>query len=192
MQYKRKVLKILLITCVAFYVVAILLITWDGLTDEIQAADVAIVFGNTVNSNGEPAPRLRARLDKAYEIYQTEIIEKIVVSGGIGKEGVDEAQAMKDYLVGKDISEDDIIVDSKGNDTFSTAKNLFQFMSENDTSSAIVVTQFFHVPRAKLALQRFGIQFIYSAHADYFELRDIYSTMREVIAYGYYFVRSYQ
>lgn len=39
---------------------------------------------------------------------------------------------------------------------------------------------------ALLAMRRMGITPVYSAHARYFELRDLYSTAREVVGYPAY------
>ena len=44
------------------------LIIVDGLNDSLEKADLAVVFGNEVNVDGHPSPRLQARLDKAVEV----------------------------------------------------------------------------------------------------------------------------
>ena len=54
----------------------------------------------------------------------------------------------------------------------------------------MVVSQYFHVPRMRLALERAGVTPVYSAHAQYFELRDVYSIAREVVGYGVYLLRA--
>jgi uncharacterized SAM-binding protein YcdF (DUF218 family) len=57
--------------------------------------------------------------------------------------------------------------------------------------SVFVVSQYFHLPRARLALERFGISPVYSAHAHFFEWRDLYSSPRELAGYVRYYLRSY-
>jgi hypothetical protein len=52
----------------AVYVVSAAAITIDGLTDELHEADVAVVFGNHVEPDGRPSPRLEGRLDRAVEV----------------------------------------------------------------------------------------------------------------------------
>ena len=44
---------------------------------------------------------------------------------------------------------------------------------------------------ARLAMRRFGLSPVYTASADYFEWRDLYSTFREGPAYLKYALRSY-
>ena len=63
-------------------------------------------------------------------------------------------------------------------------------MREKGWRSALVVTQYFHVPRTRLAVERSGVAPVFSAHAQYFEPRDVYSIAREVIGYGAYLLRA--
>ena len=113
------------------------------------------------------------------------------MSGGLGREGFDEAIVMKDYLIAQGIPEANIILDNQGLDTYLSVENASKIMEENHYTSILVISQYFHIPRIKLACKRFGIDSVFSANANYFGLRDIYSIIREVIAYGYYLVRSY-
>jgi len=187
----RKYLTRVLLAGLALFALSATAIVWDGLADEIGNADVAIVLGNTVEPNGQPSARLQARLDKTVELYQQGWFANIIVSGGIDGKGHNEAEVMKRYLAAQGIPENNIYADSAGNNTYLTAKNAARFMQERGLSSAIIITQYFHVPRAKLALERFGVSQVYSAHANFFEARDVYSTAREVIAFCTYLVRSY-
>jgi uncharacterized SAM-binding protein YcdF (DUF218 family) len=172
------------------FTLAATLIVVDGLTDDIHAADVAIVPGNTVERDGRPSARLRARLDQTIALYQQELFPDVIVSGGVGSEGFDEAEVMKRYLVENGVPEGCIHVDSGGATTYLTAKNAARIMREDGWQSAMVVSQYFHVPRMRLALKRSGITPVFSAHAQYFELRDVYSIAREIVGYGAYLLRS--
>ena len=62
-----------------FVIVPSVVIVADGLTDEIHSADVAVVLGNTVNPDGNPSPRLQARLDKTVELYQNDLFPNIKI-----------------------------------------------------------------------------------------------------------------
>lgn len=170
----------------SWFILHTILVTLGGLIDNVQQADVAIVLGNEVNPDGTPSNRLKARLDKAVELYQSHQTENFIVSGGTGTEGFDEAQVMKQYLVAQNIPEANIITDSQGINTDATAKNSAIIMQQKNWKSAIVVTQYFHIARTKLALRKANVSPIYSAHANYFELRDIYSSFREFFAYYAY------
>lgn len=167
------------------------LIVADGLRDDIRPADVAIVLGNTVESDGRPSARLRARLDKAVELYRGGLFPHVIVSGGVGVEGFNEAEVMKGYLVSQGVPEGSIIADGEGLTTSLTARNAARVMKEQGWQSALVISQYFHIPRTRLAVESYGVRPVYSAHAEYFELRDVYSIAREVIGYGAYLMRRY-
>ncbi len=172
------------------FTLAAALIVADGLTDDIHAADVAIVPGNTVEKDGRPSARLSARLDQTVALYRQGLFPNVIVSGGVGREGFDEAEVMKRYLVENGVPEGSIHVDSGGATTHLTARNASRMMRENGWQSAMVVSQYFHVPRTRLALKRSGVTPVFSAHAQYFELRDVYSIAREVVGYGSYLLRA--
>lgn len=187
----KKIFLALPLLIAASFLLAALLISADGLSDNIRTADVAIVLGNTVEIDGRPSARLQARLDKAVELYRQGTFPYVIVSGGIGVEGFNEAEIMKRYLIRHGIPEDNIFVDANGATTYHTARNAAQLMKEKQWRSALVITQYFHIPRTRLAVKSFGISPVYTAHANYFEFRDIYSVAREVIGYGEYLIRRY-
>jgi vancomycin permeability regulator SanA len=190
---RRRVKRTLLLMVLPFMLAFTLAATWivvAGMRDDIQAADVAIVPGNTVEKDGRPSARLRARLDQAVALYRQGLFPDVIVSGGVGSEGFDEAEVMKSYLVENGVPEGRIHVDSGGATTHLTARNAARMMREHGWQRAMVVSQYFHVPRMRLALKRSGVTPVFSAHARYFELRDVYSTAREVIGYGAYLLRT--
>lgn len=187
----KKALIVLPAVLSAAFLLAASLIAADGLRDEIHPADVAIVPGNTVERDGRPSARLRARLDKTLELYRGGLFANVIVSGGVGEEGFDEAEVMKSYLVSRGVPEDRVIADRGGATTYLTARNAAEAMRRNGWRSALVVSQYFHVARTRLAVEGFGVSPVYSAHAEYFELRDLYSVTREVVGYVAYLARGY-
>ncbi|MBS1796031.1 MAG: YdcF family protein [Acidobacteria bacterium] len=158
----------------------------DGLTDETEKTDAAVVLGNTVAPDGKPSPRLQARLDKAVELYEKNLVERVIVSGGFGAEGFEEADVMRDYLVSRNIPENRIILDRDGWNTYKTAVNTKRIMEENGFRSVTIVSQYFHITRTRLAFERAGIDRPAAAHAEYFELRDLYSIIREFTGFYSY------
>jgi len=186
---KTKRLLLLLAGIAALFFVAIAILAASGLHDQLGKADIALVLGNTVNPDGTPSPRLRARLDRTLELYQAGWFPEVIVSGGLGKEGFDEAAVMRDYLVARGIPADRIIVDSRGTTTFASATNTLRIMRKRDFHSLLVISQYFHIPRCRLVLGHCGIAPLYSAHAWHFELRDLYSLPRELAGYIAYYYR---
>jgi vancomycin permeability regulator SanA len=174
------------------YVAAIVALAWSGFQDEVERADVALVLGNRVNPDGSLSPRLEGRLAEALARYQQGLFPLIIVSGGQGVEGQDEATAMRRYLLEHGVPSEAIIADSDGVNTFASARNTRAILEQRGLKSVFVVTQYFHVPRSRLALHRFGVKDVYSSHARYFEWQDFLSAQREVFAYARYATRSYQ
>ncbi len=157
-----------------------------GLRDQLVVADLAIVPGTMVEANGKPSPRLRGRLDAALQLYVAQKCKAILVSGGIGEAGFDEAVAMKDYLVAHGVPAAIVYTDNQGVDTFETARAAAKLMNEKGWKSSMLVSQFFHIARLQLALKKFGVIATGHVHANYYEARDAYSLVREVAAYFEY------
>jgi len=181
----RKTLAVLLVFPL-WFLIHVVYIVADGLTDEIAPTDAAVVLGNTVGPDGQPSNRLRARLEKAVELYDKKLVAKIIVSGGFGAEGFEEAGVMRDYLIAKNIPAEDIILDREGYNTYKTAVSTRAIMEANNFRSVTIVSQYFHITRTRLAFQKLGIENVSAAHADYFELRDIYSIFREFTGFYTY------
>lgn len=181
----------LLASGVALLLLASLMIVVDGVTDRLGRADVAIVLASKVERDGRPARSLQARLNKARELYEQGLFDRLIVSGGVGREGYDEALVMRDYLVERGIPAERIHVDSEGVNTYQTARNAAGTMEAEGYESALIVTQYFHIPRARMALRRFGVSEIYTAHAEIVRWRDLYSIPREVAAWIAYQFKPY-
>lgn len=181
---------IIIATCLILIVMTCLLgIVLTGLLDDIQVSDVGIVLGSKILPDETPSDRLRARLDKTADLYRQGMFRHIIVSGGTGKEGFNEAQVMAAYLSERrSVPRSAILLDEQGNTTRATAVNSAAIMQAHGFKSALVVTQFFHVPRSRYALRLVGIDTVHSAHADYFETRDFYSLVREMIALPAYWL----
>jgi len=155
----------------------------DGLHDKLGSADAILVLGSKVKPDVVLSHRLKARLDRGYELYRDGLSHTIIVSGGTGKEGYSEAKVMAADLKSRGVPANDILLDEQGKNTWQSALSF----KRRGFRSVILVSQYFHLTRAKLAFKKVGIVTVYSAHARMRpELREIYSVPREVVAfYGY-------
>lgn len=186
----RSLLLIALTALVVFLTAGSVLVA-DGLTDELGKADAGLVLGTTVNRDGTPSRRLAARLERALYLYREGYFELVVVSGAVGKESRDEANVMRNYLLERGIPARNVVVDNRGTSTYASAMNAKELFKARRLDTVLVISQYFHISRAKLALRRSSFPRVYSAHAKFFELRDLYSIPREVVAYLQYTARSY-
>ncbi len=190
MKFKEAFKKTIIGLCITF-VIGAGLIVWTGLKDQVVTADLAVVPGNTVNPDGKPHPRLQGRLDAALSLYKAGRCKWILVSGGIGSEGFDEAKVMQEYLISKGVPAGAIFADNHGINTFETARFAANLIRERKFGPPILVSQYFHIARFRLAMRKFGVQTAGNVHAQYFEVKDVYSIVRETTGYiKYSFMRS--
>ena len=120
---------------------------------------VAIVFGASVYSSGELSPTLEERVEKAIELYRTQRVDRILVSGDNRHPSYNEPRAMQEYLVSHAVAPRDVIVDYAGRSTYDTclrARDIFGLQK------AVLVTQRYHLPRAlylanELGLDAYGV-----------------------------------
>ena len=168
------------------------IIVIDGFTDEKEKCSFAVVLGNKVELNGKPSPRLQTRLDKAVELYEQQIVDSIIVSGGKGIEGFEEAEVMKSYMVTQGVPAQRVLCDYKGYTTYRTAKNTLALIA-NPTDKIIVVSHYFHISRTKLAFRNFGMKNVQGVHSELLlEAKEPYALLREFIGFYYYLFRSYE
>ncbi|MFA9555729.1 YdcF family protein [Evansella sp. AB-rgal1] len=184
-----KVFIVLIFSFVVWFAVHTIIIVLDGMSDDFKNTDVAVVLGNKVELDGQPSERLQARLNKASSLYNDGYFEHIIVSGGVGIEGYDEAVIMKEYLIKLGVPEQFIILDSNGYTTFMTAENTKQIQEEMGFTSITVISQYHHITRTKLAFKKVGFEEVYSGYAEFYELRDVYSVVREFFAYYKYLLK---
>lgn len=173
----------------AVYGAAAAAIALVGFSDHAGTADIIVVPGNTVRADGSVSERLQSRLDVALQLFHEGRAPTLFVSGGMGREGRDEATAMAAYLVAHGVAASAIVQDPLGVDTAATAVNAAKYLRAHRLQSAIVATQYFHIARTTLALERSGVRVTGTRHAPYFEPRDAYSLAREVLGYAVYYAK---
>lgn len=93
---------------------------------------------------------------------------------------------MADFLIENGVEKRNIIIDNSGNNSWATAINFKE--SEPNAKSVIIVTQFYHITRYKLAFRKLGIKNISVVSPNYFETRDFYSLFREFFGYYKYLI----
>ncbi|MFC0426525.1 YdcF family protein [Chryseobacterium scophthalmum] len=178
-----KYLKFIVVLIFSWFVIHTVYIVTDGLSDNGKKADIAIILGNKVNEDGTLSTRLEKRLETGIELYKNHRVKKILVSGGLGKEGFYEGDKMKEFLISNAIPDSVIFVDNYGNNTRLTVENSLKFQQKYKFKSIIVVSQYFHVTRTKKLFNDQGFENVSSVSPRYFEWRDLYSILREFPAY---------
>ncbi len=173
----------------ALHAAAVLL---AGLRDDLVPGDAILVLGNKVQTTGVPSWRLAGRLETALDLYRRGLAPAIIVSGGLGREGYQEAAVMRAWLEAHGVAASAIIVDDGGADTYRSAINARGIMAARGMRSVILVSQYYHLLRARLAFLRAGNAEVHTAHAPvHLEVREPYSLLREFLAFYHYLLRPY-
>ena len=120
---------------------------------------VMIVLGCQVREDG-PSVLLRDRLDEALAYWEDHEDTLIVVSGGQGSnEPTTEARAMADYLEERGVEEDQILLEDRSHNTAQNlrySRALLEEAGEDLSGGVIVVSNGFHLTRARMLAQRVG------------------------------------
>ncbi|MDI2090469.1 YdcF family protein [Commensalibacter oyaizuii] len=171
------------------FVFLVLSVIVCGLRNNTFNADLIVVLGNKVFPDGDPSEALVARLNEAIRIYDDGYAPYILVSGGTGIEGHDESVVMKQYLIDHGIPEKNIINDGKGVNTRATAQNTAIYMNDHHMKCAIVISQYYHIARIKLAFNMAGVKCLGNAAPFYFTWEDFVKVPREMMGYVFYYFR---
>ena len=154
----RILVKLLILGIIVYLgLVGYVCIREGSVTKEVPSADnydAIIVLGAQVKPDGTPNTQLEWRLDAAYTAYTRKPVP-VVVCGARGKdEPVTEAQAMKTYLMGKGVPEQDILTDPESFNTNQNLKNAAKLLGARpEVKKVLIVTSDYHVPRS-LALAK--------------------------------------
>lgn len=180
---------------------ALLYLIWffyASLNEEDCQTDYALVLGYQVYADATLSPRLRARLDHAVYLHRQGRFKYFIVSGGTDPEhNLNEAYVMTSYLITKGINPAFILSDPQGQTTRTSAINSWSITNKHpgnwsehrEHQTILAISQFYHLPRTRMALRQAGFNQVCSSYARYIEWRDIYSTMRELIAWPVYTLR---
>ena len=165
-----------------------------GTTDYRRPADAAVVFGARVYATGRPSPLLADRIATGVDLYRTGLVGTLVMSGGDGADGFNEALVMRDEAVSAGVDPASILVDPSGNTTEATVDNTLVLLTARDggtvPSRVIAVSQAYHLPRIQLAYANGGIDVLTVPAADPEPIREMpLLALREVPAFWAYFVR---
>jgi vancomycin permeability regulator SanA len=156
---------------------------FDNVSDA-PTRKVAIVFGAGVR-NGYPTTMLYDRVASAVDLYRAGKVSKLLMSGDNRFENYNEPAAMRRAAIQLGVPNDDIVLDHAGRSTYETcyrAKEIF------GVTQAVLVTQDFHLDRAILLCDHFGIDAVgfIADRRDYRfvrwnELREIPATLNALL-----------
>lgn len=133
-----------------------------GAHDDVDGdPQVMIILGCKLEDWG-PSWMLRDRLDKALDYLQDHPDLTVVVSGGQGDNEPDtEAQGMADYLAEHGVPRENMILETMSHNTHQNLAYSAEHLEEagfNIKDGAIIVSNGFHLTRAKMLAGRVGFE----------------------------------
>jgi len=126
--------------------------------DEARPADAILVLG-AAEYRGRPSPVLKARLDHALALYKQKMAAILITTGGAGGDpDFTEGGVGRSYLIGHDVPSDAIVVEPEGETTAHSIAAAGEIMERMGLTSCILVSDGYHIYRAKKMLESRGIQ----------------------------------
>lgn len=134
----------------------------SGAHDDVDGdPQVMIILGCKLEDWG-PSWMLQDRLDKALDYLRDHPDVTVVVSGGQGDNEPDtEAQGMADYLAEHGVSRENIILETMSHNTWQNLSYSAEHLEEagyDIKDGAIIVSNGFHLTRAKMLAGRVGFE----------------------------------
>lgn len=109
-----------------------------------------VILGAGLTPEGHIPPVLEERLRTGFRLATAYPTSRIIVTGGVPKNGRTEARAMGDWLRGAGIAPWRITEEGSSNSTVQNAQFTDRIFRERGTTGAVVVTNDFHLNRAVL------------------------------------------
>jgi uncharacterized SAM-binding protein YcdF (DUF218 family) len=126
--------------------------------DEARPADAILVLG-AAEYRGRPSPVLRARLDHALDLYQRKMASILITTGGAGGDpDYTEGGVGRSYLIARNVPSEAIVVEPEGETTAHSIAAAGEILERMGLKSCILVSDGYHIFRAKKMLEFRGIK----------------------------------
>jgi uncharacterized SAM-binding protein YcdF (DUF218 family) len=126
--------------------------------DEARPADVIMILG-AAEYRGKPSPVLKARLDHGLELFRGKQAPRILTTGGAGGDPVfTEGEVARTYLIRHGVPSEAILVEDEGASTVHSTAAAAEIMRRVGLRSCIVVSDGYHIFRAKKMLEAQGMK----------------------------------
>jgi vancomycin permeability regulator SanA len=127
-----------------------------GETDYARPAQAAVVPGAQVFADGRPTIALKGRVLTAVALYKRGLVHTLVFSGG--RNGItSQVAAMRSLALQQGVPASAVLCDYQGVNTAATVRDTVPMLRAHDLRRVIVVSDFYHLPRLKLAYASAGL-----------------------------------
>jgi vancomycin permeability regulator SanA len=116
-----------------------------------------IIFGAAVQSDGEPSPALRRRIEGALSAANGRRNARFMPTGGAGTSGFVEAEVMRRVLLESGVPIDHIVVESQGRNTLESSRLCTALLAAAGNVECVVpCTNPYHLTRCAVLLRLQG------------------------------------
>ena len=115
---------------------------------EQDSYDCAIVCGCRVKEDGTPSDTLKARVDKAVELWKEKKVKYLIMSGADVHSDFVEAEAMKRYAMECGVPGEYILEEKQAVSTYHNLQYSCQMMRNCNFQDCVVVTSGWHLRKA--------------------------------------------
>jgi len=166
-------------------------VAFFGTTDYRRPADAAVVLGAKVYASGVLSTTVEDRVRTGVDLYKAGLVSRLVMSGAVGESGVDEPVAMRDRAVAMGVPAGAVLLDHAGENTEATVRETTAIFAANGIRSVLAVSQFYHLPRIKMAYRAAGWDVCtVPATKSRYIIETPWLVMREVPAFWSYWART--
>jgi uncharacterized SAM-binding protein YcdF (DUF218 family) len=139
------------------WVVSISAVLFYSRRDGATPADAIVVLG-AAQYAGRPSPVLKARLDHAVALYEKGLAPRLVLTGGIGEgDTTSEAAVSRRYVMKRGVPDSAIVTEDEGRTTRESVSAVASWMRAHNDTSAIFVSDPFHMLRLSVLAHRHGL-----------------------------------
>ena len=192
MIFKRVILFCLL-AAMLYFAAFVTAIHIAGRQDSTSPADVIIVLGAGLRPDGRPGPALTRRSLQAADVWRAGIAPSVICAGGQAESFPrSEADACREILQIQGLPPSAILLDDKSRSTEENALFSSRLMAERGWTSAVLVSDSYHMLRAGWLLARQDVE-VYASPvpAERIHHRRSYphSLLREFLAFHWQFLK---
>jgi uncharacterized SAM-binding protein YcdF (DUF218 family) len=138
--------------------------------DELHSADAIVVLG-AAQYDGDPSPVFKARLDQAAYLFNEDLSNTVIVTGGKQKgDRFTEAEAGEQYLGTKGVPAENVLEETEGSTTLESMQAVAEMAEDEGITSVLLVSDPLHSERIKRMADDLGFEETYASPASYVQL----------------------
>ena len=134
------------------------MVLYAGARPVLRPADAIVIMG-AAQYNGRPSPVFKARLDHGIALYRQGFAPRLIMTGGVGiRDTLSEGEVGRRYALGKGIPDSVMLVEREGSTSAASMTAAALLMREHDLTTALIVSDSYHMLRLELLARRLGIR----------------------------------